>query len=87
MFAVIVLSTGIAVGLVAGPADAQQKNLLVAKKAAAAPPMEPALGEAWKDAQPLAFRAVGGKNLPGGATDVTLRAVYAGDTIYFLMQY
>jgi hypothetical protein len=87
MFALTALSTGIALGLVVGPLDAQQKNLLVAKKVAAAPPMEPALGDAWKDAQPLTVRAVGGKNLPGGATEVALRAVYAGDTIYFLMQY
>src|SRR5713101_1361271 len=83
----VALSAGIAVGLAAGPLDAQQKNVLVSKKVSAAPPMEPAMSEAWKDAQPLAVKAIGGKNLPGGSTEVTLRSVYAGDTVYFLMQY
>ncbi|HKW52033.1 MAG TPA: hypothetical protein VJQ53_09895, partial [Candidatus Eisenbacteria bacterium] len=49
--------------------------------------MEPALGEAWKDAKPLIVKAVGGKNLPGGSTEVTLRSIYTADTVYFLMQY
>jgi len=81
------LSTGVAVGLLAGPLDAQQRNILLSKKVRAPPPMEPATGTAWKDAQPLIFKAVGGKNLPGGSTEVTLRAVHTGDTVYFLMQY
>ncbi len=81
------LSTGVAVGLLAGPLDAQQRNILLSKKVSAPPPMEPATGTAWKDAQPLIFKAVGGKNLPGGSTEVTLRAVHTGDTVYFLMQY
>src|SRR2546425_9390275 len=81
----VALSAGIAVGLAAGPLDAQQKNVLVSKKVSAAPPMEPAMSEAWKDAQPLAVKVIGGKNLPGGSTEVTLRSVYAGDTVYFLM--
>ena len=38
----------------------------------------------WKKAPPLTVKAVGGKNLPGGSTEVTLRAVYAADTVYFL---
>ncbi len=87
IFPAIALSAGIAVGLVAAPLDAQQKNLLVARKVAAAPPAEPALSEAWKGAAPLTFRVLGGKNLPGGSTDVTLRAVYTADTVYFLVQY
>ncbi len=87
MLPVLALSAGIAVALVAGPTDAQQKNVLVSKKVSAPPPMEPAMGDAWKDAQPLTVKVVGGKNLPGGSTEVTLRSVYAGDTIYFLTQY
>jgi Ethylbenzene dehydrogenase len=78
---------GISVGLLAGPLDAQTKNILVSKKASSGPPMEPAMGDAWKDAAPLVVKVLGGKNLPGGSTEVTLRSVYAGDTIYFLMQY
>jgi len=45
------------------------------------------MGDAWKDAPPLAVKVVGGKNLPGGSTEVTLRSVYAGEMVYFLMQY
>ena len=82
-----VLSAGIAIGLLAGPLDAQPKNILVSKKVSAGPPMEPAMGDAWKDAPALVVKVLGGKNLPGGSTEVTLRSVYAGDTIYFLMQY
>src|SRR5206468_3375883 len=84
---VVALTAGIAIGLTAWPLDAQQKNLLVAKKLSAPPPMEPAMGAAWNDAQPLSVKLVGGKNLPGGSTEVTLRSVYAGDTVYFLVQY
>jgi hypothetical protein len=89
MFPAIALSAGIAVGLAffAAPADAQQKNVLVSKMVSAPPPMEPAMGDAWKGAPPLTVKVLGGKNLPGGSTEVTLRSVYAGDTIYFLAQY
>jgi len=77
VFPSVALSAGVAVGLVAAPLDAQQKNLLASKKVSAPPPMEPAMGAAWKDAQPLSVKLVGGKNLPGGSTEVTLRSVYA----------
>ncbi|TMA94275.1 MAG: ethylbenzene dehydrogenase [Deltaproteobacteria bacterium] len=83
----VLLTVGIALGLGVGSLDAQQKNLLVSKKVGAPPPMDPAMGEAWKDAQPLTFKVLGGKNLPGGSTEVTLRSVYTGDTVYFLVQY
>ena len=86
VFLTTVLSTALAVGLF-GSVGAQQQNVLVSKKASAAPPMEPTLGAAWKDAKPLSFKVVGGKNLPGGSTEVTLRAVHTEDTVYFLMQY
>src|SRR4029453_4629165 len=84
---VAALSAAIAAGLAAGRVAAKQKNVLPPKKVSTAPPMEPAMSDAWKDAQPLAVKAIGGKNLPGGSTEVTLRSVYAGDTVYFLMQY
>jgi hypothetical protein len=84
---VALLSLVAGVGLVAWPIEAQQKNLLVAKKVAAAPALDGTLDEAWKGVSPLAVKVVGGKNLPGGSTEVTLRSVYAGDTVYFHMQY
>jgi hypothetical protein len=87
MLPATLLVAGVVVGLVAGQPEAQPKNTLVSKKVAAAPPMEPAMGDAWKDAAPLTVKAIGGKNLPGGSTEVTLRSVHTDDTVYFLMQY
>src|SRR4029450_7976477 len=87
VLAVTVFGVGIAMGSTAGPVDAQQKNVLVTKKVSVAPPMEPAMSDAWKGAQPLTVKAIGGKNLPGGSTEVTLYSVYSGDSIHFLMQY
>ena len=81
------VAAGLVIGLSAGALDAQQKNVLVAKKVSAPPPMEPAMSDAWKDAPPLTVKVVGGKNLPGGSTEVTLRALYTADSVYFLMQY
>ncbi len=78
---------GIGLGLIAGPLDAQQKNVLIAKKAAAAPALDGTMDAAWQATEPLTVKAVGGKNLPGGTTDVTLRALYTPDTVYFMMQY
>src|SRR3990170_7845691 len=43
--------------------------------------------DAYKDAQPLAVKAVGGKNLPGGSSEMTIRSVHTDDTVYFLVQY
>ena len=87
MIPMLAVALGIGLGLIVGPTDAQQKNLLVAQKVAAAPVLDGTLDATWQKALPLTVKAVGGKNLPGGSTEVSIRAVYAGDTIYFLMQY
>jgi ethylbenzene dehydrogenase len=86
VFTVIVV-IGLGVGLCAGRVDAQPKNALVAKKAAAAPALDGTLDGAWSSASPFTTKVVGGKNLPGGTTDVVMRSVYAGDMVYFLIQY
>jgi len=83
----VAVTTGMLVGLAAGPLDAQQKNVLVSKKVAAAPAFDGTLDAAWQGAPALAVKVVGGKNLPGGSTEVTLRSVYSGDTVYFFVQY
>jgi hypothetical protein len=83
----MVVIAAVPLAALVGQPEAQQKNVLVSKKVAAPPPTEPALEGAWKEAPPLAVKALGGKNLPGGSTEITLRSVYAGDTIYFLLQY
>src|SRR3989337_41615 len=83
----LLIATGIGLGLFAGPLDAQQKNVLVAKKVAAPPTLDGVMEDAWKSAPELEVTVRGGRNLPEGKTEVKLRSVYSGDTIYFLMQY
>ena len=82
-----IVAAGIALAFVAGPLDAQEKNVVVAKKAAAPPALDGTMDAAWKAAQPFTVKVVGGKNLPGGSTEVSLRALYTADTAYFLIQY
>jgi hypothetical protein len=63
-------------------------NTLVVAKAMAAPTLDGNPNEpAWAAAQPLRFTAEDGRNFKDGATDVTLKSVVVGDTIYFLLQY
>jgi hypothetical protein len=85
--AVLVLTLGVGLGLTVRPGDAQQKNLLAAKKVAAAPALDGTTDATWQAAEPLTVKVVGGRNLPGGSTEVSLRAVYTADTVYFFMQY
>jgi hypothetical protein len=84
---VVLIAVGLAVGLLVGQPEAQQKNILVSAKATTAPPMEPVMGDAWKNASPLTVKAIGGKNLPSGSTEVNIRSVYTTDTVYFLVDY
>jgi Ethylbenzene dehydrogenase len=83
----MLLAAGIGLACLASPLDAQQKNVLVANKVAAPPLLDGSMDAVWNAAVPLTVKAVGGKGFPGGSTDVSLRAVYTADTVYFLMQY
>jgi hypothetical protein len=83
----VVVVVGVVLALAASVLDAQQRNLLVSKKVAAAPALDGSLDAAWGGAQPLTVKVVGGKNLPGGSTEVTIRSVYSGDSVYFMYQY
>ncbi len=82
----VIVAGGLVVG-VAAPAPAQQSNVLVAKKVSAAPTVDGQVDDLWKQARPLSVKVANGRNLQGGSTEVTLRAVYTGDTVYFLMEY
>jgi hypothetical protein len=82
-----VLLSGIALGLSVASLDAQQRNVLVSRKAATAPALDGTLDETWKNTSPLTVKVAGGRNLPGGTTDVTIRSVYTADTIYLYLQY
>jgi hypothetical protein len=83
----LLLAAGIGLGLFAAPLDAQQKNVLVAKKVAAPPALDGMVEDLWTQAPPVTVKVLGGRNLPGGTTEVTLRAVYTADMVYFLAQY
>ena len=82
-----VLVAGMGLVLAAMPLAAQPKNILSAVKVAAPPALDGSMDAAWSGAAPLTVKAVGGKNLPGGSSEVTLRAVYTADTVYLRLQY
>jgi len=65
------------------------RTTLIAARASATPTLDGVADEAaWRTAVPLTFTVSGGNNFGGkGETTVTLKAVTAGDSIYFLIQY
>ena len=66
------------------PAD----TLVAAKVARAPDPNALAADPAWAGARPLNVILSGGRNFGGkGETNATMKAVYAGDTLYMLLQY
>ena len=68
-------------------AGAAQDTTLVAKKVAAGPTLDGKMKPIWQQATPLSIKLSGGRNLPGGSTEVKLRALYDNDTAYFLAQW
>lgn len=64
-------------------------NTLVAAKVATAPNLAAGAADAaWASARPMTVELSGGENFGGkGSTTATLKAVYAGDTLYMLVQY
>jgi hypothetical protein len=64
-------------------------NVLMAAKVATPPTLDGNANDpAWAQARPLAVKLSGGANFGGkGETTATLKAVYSGDTVYFLVQY
>jgi Ethylbenzene dehydrogenase len=77
----------VSLGFATGRPEAQQQNVLVSKKVASAPALDGSLDTVWSGARPLVVKAMGGRNLPGGSTEISLRSVVADDTIYFHVQY
>jgi hypothetical protein len=78
---------GVGLLALAAVSTAQQPNVLVAKKVTTPPTLDGVADDAWKQATPFTFKVVSGRNLPGGSTEGTLRAVYTADAVYFLFQY
>jgi hypothetical protein len=82
----LLLLAGIGLGFpIAG--GAQAANVLTARRATAAPVLDGRVDAAWEALPALRFKAVGGRNFSGGATEATLRALYTSDTLYLLLQY
>jgi Ethylbenzene dehydrogenase len=77
----------VSLGFATGRPEAQRQNVLVSKKVASAPALDGSLDTVWSGARPLVVKAMGGKNLPGGSTEISLRSVVVGDAIYFHVQY
>jgi hypothetical protein len=87
-----VMALSLAALAVAGYASAQgtaATNTLVATKVAAAPSLAAGASDAaWTGAKPISVNLSGGANFGGkGGTTATLKAVYAGDMLYMLIQY
>jgi len=73
----------------AGKDESVAPNVLVAAKVATAPVLDGnAADPVWASAKPITVALTDGANFGGkGATTATLKAVYSGDTVYFLVQY
>jgi hypothetical protein len=87
--------SAIALGVLAAAGCATQQdstvpsNVLLASKVAVAPALTAGAADpAWAGAKPLRIDLAGGENFGGkGSTTATLKAVYAGDMLYMLVQY
>jgi Ethylbenzene dehydrogenase len=68
------------------PASAQ--DIVTAIKADKAPDLAAGAADpAWAKAQALTIALLGGRNFKDGKTTATIKAVYAGDMLYMLVQY
>ena len=81
-----------AVAALFGCASSQESsppNVLVAAKVATPPMLDGNTNDAaWAAAKAISVKLSDGKNFGGkGETTATLKAVYSGDTVYFLVQY
>ncbi len=66
---------------------AEDTGTLTAVKVGAAPVLDGKVDAAWKKAKEIKIPVTGGANLPGGNTEVTLKAVYTDTDIFFLAQW
>ena len=65
-----------------------EPNVLVAAKVATPPVLDGDAGDAaWASARPVTLKLTDGRGFVGGATTATLKSVYSGDRVYFLIQY
>jgi hypothetical protein len=73
--------------LIAGTQQACAGGVLLATKTTQAPTLDGVVDTLWSKALPLTIPVYAGRNLPGGKTSVTVKALYTNDMVYFLAQY
>jgi len=73
--------------LITGMQQAYAANPLVAVKTANVPLVDGTVDAVWSKGTAVTVAVGGGKNLPGGKTTVTLKALYTDTMVYFLAQY
>lgn len=81
------LPVSLVLALIAAVLPVGAQNTLEVRRVSTAPTLDAAVDAVWRDATPLKVALSGGRNLPGGRTEVTMKAVNQGDTVYFLVQY
>ena len=90
-FTALSIAAGVALlGACATKDEAAAPNMLVAAKVAAPPTLDGNPNDpAWASAKALTVKLADGANFAGGKgeTTATLKAVYSGDMVYFLIQY
>jgi hypothetical protein len=80
----VCLASGV---LVTGTQEAWGNGVLVAAKTATAPKLDGVVDALWGKGKALTIPVMGGKNLPGGKANVTVKALYTDTMVYFLAQY
>ena len=88
----LLLSIGFALAVTLGLmwssiGNSQQSGVITAMKVAKGPALDGKVDAAWSKAKAIKIPVTGGANLPGGATEVTLQAVYTDDEIFLLAQW
>src|SRR5262245_32828501 len=83
-----ICTAAVAACILALSATASAQYTLTAVRTAQAPKLDAlAADPAWKAAPELRVKLDNGANFANGATEVGLRALYSGDTLYMLVQY
>lgn len=70
-----------------GTQEVLGNGVLVAAKTATEPTLDGVVDAVWGKGTALIIPVGGGKNLAGGKTNVTLKALYTNTMVYFLAQY
>lgn len=73
--------------LALGIQEACAGSTLLAVKTTTAPKLDGTVDTVWNKGAAVTISVAGGKNLPGGKTNVTLKALYTDTMVYFLAQY